>query len=134
VPAPLERASLEPVSVIDSAAGCPALPIVVGGGHAQAVVWPGSGARHRSMHVIALERGATTVALQHPSDCVYYVLEGTGSIRDLTSGASSALGEGAMIHIDAGDSYQLCADAGPLRVLGGPCPADPQFYAHLAAD
>jgi hypothetical protein len=109
VPAPLERASLEPVSVIDSAAGCPALPIVVGGGHAQAVVWPGSGARHRSMHVIALERGATTVA-------------------------SSALGEGAMIHIDAGDSYQLCADAGPLRVLGGPCPADPQFYAHLAAD
>jgi mannose-6-phosphate isomerase-like protein (cupin superfamily) len=130
---PVASASLERVTVIDSTAGCPELPIVVGDGHAEAVVWPGSGALHRSMHLIALQIGATTITLRHPSDCVYYVLEGTGSIRDLASGVCSALDEGAMIHIDAGDSYQLCADAGPLRVIGGPCPADPQFYSHLDA-
>src|ERR1700730_17272112 len=92
-----DGASLEAVSVIDSATGCPELPIVVGSGHAKAVVWTGSGARHRSMHVIALQAGATTIALNHPSDCVYYVLEGAGSIRDLTSGLTHSLAEGAMV-------------------------------------
>jgi mannose-6-phosphate isomerase-like protein (cupin superfamily) len=130
----VDGASLEKVRVIDGATGCPELPIVIGSGHAKAIVWPGSGAHHRSMHVISLETGATTIALRHPSDCVYYVLNGAGSIRDLASGVSNSLGEGAMVHIDAGDTYQLSADTGPFSVLGGPCPADPQFYAHLAGD
>jgi mannose-6-phosphate isomerase-like protein (cupin superfamily) len=128
---PMDSAALEQVRVIDSATGCPDLPIVIGAGHAKAVVWPGSGAHHRSIHVISLQTGATTTALRHPSDCVYYVLSGAGSICDLASGESKPLGEGAMVHIDAGDTYQLSADAEPFSVLGGPCPADPQFYLHL---
>jgi hypothetical protein len=127
----IESGSLGVVQVIDSATGCPDLPIVVGNGGAKAVVWPGSGAQHRSMHVISLETGATTVELRHPSDCVYYVLNGAGSILDLASGISNPLAEGAMVHIDAGDTYRLSAGTETFRVLGGPCPADPRFYAHL---
>jgi mannose-6-phosphate isomerase-like protein (cupin superfamily) len=127
----MDDPALERVRVIDSVSGCPELPIVVGAGRATAVVWPGSGAKHRSMHVIALDAGAATIELCHTSDCVYYVLNGAGSIRDVVSGDQNSLGEGAMVHIDAGDRYQLRADAEPFSVLGGPCPADPQFYRHL---
>src|SRR3954453_24155601 len=106
--------ALETVRVIDSVAGCPDLPIVVGAGHCRAVVLPVDGAVHRSMHLLLLEPDATTVALSHPSDCVYYVVSGAGSIVDLTSGGSTPLGEGAMVHIDAGDSYELRAGPEPL--------------------
>ena len=119
------------VRVIDSAIDCPALPIVAGRGHAKAVIWPGNGAKHRSLHVIDLESGASTIALLHPSDCVYYVMKGSGRIENIASGEMTALGEGAMVHIDAGDNYKLHADAQGFSILGGPCPADPKFYAHL---
>ncbi len=119
------------VRVIDSATECPDLPIVDGAGYAKAVVWPGRGVQQRSMHVIKMEAGSRTIELLHPSDCVYYVLAGSGSIEDVTSGEIKPLGEGAMIHIDAGDSYKLHADAVGFSVLGGPCPADPMLYVHL---
>jgi hypothetical protein len=119
------------VQVIDSAIDCPDLPIVVGAGYAKAVIWPGGGAQHRSMHLIKMESGSSTIALVHPSDCVYYVLAGSGSIEDITAGEAKSLGEGAMVHIDAGDAYKLLSDPGGFSVVGGPCPADPKFYAHL---
>ncbi len=119
------------VRVIDSAIDCPELPILVGAGHAKAVIWPGSGAEHRSMHLIKMENGCSTIPLVHPSDCVYYVLEGSGFIEDVTSGEEKPLEEGAMVHIDAGDTYKLHSGIGGFGVLGGPCPADPKFYAHL---
>lgn len=122
---------LDPVRVIDSAIDCPALSIVVGGGSAKAVIWPGSGAEHRSMHLISLESGATTIVLSHPSDCVYYVIGGAGSIRDLSSDVASPLEEGAMVHIDAGDRYQLRSEGANFTLVGGACPADRQLYSHL---
>jgi quercetin dioxygenase-like cupin family protein len=122
------------VRVIDSSVDGPELPIVVGPGSAKAVIWPGNGAKHRSMHLIRLQRGASTIDLRHPSDCVYYVLGGAGSIDNVASGETTALAEGAMLHIDAGDSYRLRAEDDAFTVLGGPCPADPSLYAHLAKE
>jgi mannose-6-phosphate isomerase-like protein (cupin superfamily) len=120
------------VRVIDSATGCPDIPIVVGGGNAKAVIWPGNGARFRTFQILSLAPGARTVALRHASDSVYYVVEGTGSIANLDSGEAAPLGEGAMVHIDAGDGYRFDAD-GPrgMTLVGGPCPADERLYAGL---
>lgn len=122
----------EVVRVIDSTGDCPRLPIVVGEGRASAVIWPGNGAKHRSMHIISLQSGASTIPLKHPSDCVYYVLRGSGGIEDVATGETAPLSEGAMVHIDAGDNYRLKAGTEAFAVLGGPCPADPSFYTEMA--
>jgi len=130
-PNPADHSAVFPkvVQVIDTQAQGLELPIVQGKGAARAVLWPGNGARFRSFHVISLGRGACTVDLSHPSDCVYYVIDGAGAILDLNTGERTPLAEGAMVHIDAYDKYRLQCDGDAVRLLGGPCPPDPAFYA-----
>jgi mannose-6-phosphate isomerase-like protein (cupin superfamily) len=120
------------VRVIDSALPSPDLPIVEGSGTARAVLWPGNGALYRTFQVIDLDAGDKTIALRHPSDAVYYVAGGTAIVVDAVREQSQHLIEGAMVHIDAGDSYRFVnAGAGVCRIIGGPCPPDPALYAHL---
>jgi mannose-6-phosphate isomerase-like protein (cupin superfamily) len=122
------------VRVIDSAADCPQIPIIDGGGNAKVVLWPGNGSRFRTVQILTLEGGARTIPLNHPSDSVYYVVSGSGSVIDLASGEISPLSEGAMVHVDAGDSYRFSADKSQgIKLLGGPCPADESLYVGLAA-
>jgi quercetin dioxygenase-like cupin family protein len=118
---------LAPVMVLDAADG-PELPIVVGDGVAQAAVWPGMGARLRSMHVLTLGAGARTVELSHPGDAVYAVLEGDGTVGEPPDGAAAELREGSMFHVDAGTPYVIAAGPDGLRLVGGPAPADPALY------
>ena len=119
------------VRVIDSAIGCPEIPIVEGEGWAKVILSPHNGARFRSFQLLALEHNARTVDLSHASDCVYYVIEGAGSIVDAAAGWRFDLGEGHMVHIDAGDRYRIEAGASGIKVIGGPCPADPSLYADM---
>ncbi len=123
------------VSVIDSAdASCPFIPLVEGEGYAKAIMWPGNGAKHRTFHLIELAAGSKTVPLSHASESVYYVIGGGGAIRDLKDGQSQPLIEGAMIHIGGGDRYQFVAGGdAAMKLLGGPCPADPSLYDTLEA-
>src|SRR5215204_253874 len=120
------------VHVIDSAFGCPEIPLVEGEGNAKVVVWPGNGAKFRTFQMISLGDRAQTVRLSHPSDCVYYVVEGSGSVLGEGAQDEARLVEGSMVHIDAGDSYQFKADECGLRLLGGPCPADASLYSSIA--
>src|SRR5262245_26030330 len=94
-----------PVTVLDSDDRCPRLPIVKGDGKALAVVWPGVGAKMRSMCRIALESGSSTVQLSHPMEAVYYVIEGAGTVTDASAGAMRNIVEGSMIHIEPGTRY-----------------------------
>lgn len=114
------------VRVIDSAVEGRELPIVVGPGSAKAVVGPHSGARFRSFRRIDLGPDGATVPLSHPSDSVYYVIAGAGAIVDLSSDEEHPLSEGTMVHIDAGDRYRFTSAAGGLKLLGGPCPGEPE--------
>jgi quercetin dioxygenase-like cupin family protein len=110
---------------------CPALALVDGRGRAVAVVWPGVGAAHRSMHHIALGGGARTVRQRHPSEAVYYVQSGAGAVEDPDAGTRDDIIEGSMIHVEPGTAYSFVADAAGLVLLGGPCPPDPALYTHL---
>jgi mannose-6-phosphate isomerase-like protein (cupin superfamily) len=117
------------LQVLDAESG-PELPIVEGAGSARAIVWPGTGARLRSMHRIRLEAGAGTVPLTHPSDAVYYVIAGAGSVEE-PGGDGRPLELGSMAHVDAGTTYRFRAGDAGLDLIGGPAPADPALYAHL---
>lgn len=117
------------VRVIDTAREGMSLPIIDGKGSARAVLWPGNGARFRSLHLIDIGAGSSTLTLTHENDCVYYVIAGAGVVVDVSSGAAQPLVEGAMVHIDAGDSYRLEGATDGMRLVGGPCPPDAAFYA-----
>jgi quercetin dioxygenase-like cupin family protein len=102
----------------------PELPVVESGGSARALVWPGVGARLRSMHLITLEPGGRTRPQRHDAEAVYYVIEGDGRVL----GAAQPLEEGSMIHIAPGSEYVLEAGGDGMQVIGGPSPPDASLY------
>ena len=103
------------------------LRIVAGEGRAWAVIWPGMGAKSRSLHRVSLAPAASTVALRHAGEAVYYVLSGVGAVHD-TAGAAHPLQEGSMVHIAPQGGYRFAAGATALELIGGPCPPDPALY------
>jgi mannose-6-phosphate isomerase-like protein (cupin superfamily) len=121
------------VAVLDANETCPRLPLVAGDGEAYAVVWPGVGATMRSMHRISLRPRSATIQMRHPMEAVYYVIAGGGMMRDPDTGTAEPVREGSMIHVEPGTAYIAEADAAGLELIGGPCPADPEFYRGLAA-
>jgi quercetin dioxygenase-like cupin family protein len=127
-------AVLREVSVLDADERCPVLPIIEGRGVARAVVWPGVGARLRSMHRISLAPKAQTIALRHPMEAVYFVVTGGGTALDARGGGQHPLVQGAMVHVEPGTVYQFRAGEEGIELLGGPCPADLALYQHLDAD
>jgi quercetin dioxygenase-like cupin family protein len=98
------------------------------------VVWPGTGARTRSLHHLWLSPGARTVALSHPSEAVYYVIEGAGSVLDRSTGEAQALRAGSMFHVDPETVYVAEAGGAGMELVGGPAPADPSLYEGLEGD
>jgi quercetin dioxygenase-like cupin family protein len=109
----------------------PSLAIVEGDGSAHAVIWPGMGANLRSIHRIELAPGARTIELRHPSEAVYYVIEGSGDALDADAGERQPLRPGAMVHIDPGTTYVLSAGDHGISVVGGPSPPDRALYEEL---
>ena len=110
--------------MLSSDQGCPELAIIELGGRARAVVWPGVGAIHRSMHVITLDADGSTVPQSHPSDAVYHVCEGAAMVTDPAGVDSFEMEVGSMLHIDAGTAYRIKAGAAGVVIVGGPCPPD----------
>lgn len=119
------------VRILKDDENCPDLPLVEAGGRAWAVVWPGVGARIRSLHHISLDSRSRTVELTHPMEAVYYVMEGTATVLDTSDDSRQELRQGSMAHIDPGTPYVFEAGAEGAEILGGPCPPDPSMYAHI---
>lgn len=116
----------EKVQVLSSTEGCPPLAIIEEAGEATAIVWPGVGAKHRSMHKISLATGGRTIRMEHPGEAVYYVVEGSVTVSD-DSGDYLAT-KGAMVFVEPSTSYILAAGDGRAQLIGGPCPPDPALY------
>jgi mannose-6-phosphate isomerase-like protein (cupin superfamily) len=117
----------ERVEILDAEGGGPELAITPDGGSATAVVWPGMGARQRSLHRISLPPTASTVELRHLSEAVYYVVDGIGQVAD-GHGMSQSIEPGSMVHVEANTSYMFRAGNEPLELVGGPSPPDPTLY------
>jgi quercetin dioxygenase-like cupin family protein len=102
--------------------GGPTLELVDGEGSARALVWPGVGARLRSMHLVTLGAGARTRPQRHDDEAVYYVIAGAGTV------GPNAVEEGSMVHVAPGVPYAFEAGDGGLELVGGPSPADEALY------
>ena len=109
--------------------GSPELPLVEGGhGTARAVVWSGTGAKLRAMHLIELGAGGATVPQTHDGEAVYAILDGDGSAHDDSERAEHEIETGSMVHIEPGTTYRLVAGGEGMRAVGGPAPIDPRLY------
>ena len=124
------------VQVLRADRDCVSLPLTEDGGEARAVVWPGVGARHRSMHYIMLPAGGRTVPHRHRgSEAVYYVIRGEGAVEDLDTGSSHPVHAGSVALITPDNGYRIVAAAhGDLTCVGGPCPPDPALYAGASTE
>jgi quercetin dioxygenase-like cupin family protein len=93
---------------------------------ARLCVWPGVGAWDATMNYVVLEPGEENVPHVHPvSEDTIYILEGRGSVRDLTHDLVLEFEAGQAIFVPVGVQHQVRADRGERVVsVGGPCPAD----------
>jgi quercetin dioxygenase-like cupin family protein len=124
----LTDGSIEPCVAVHHADDAHApVRMIAGEGRAWAVIWPGMGARCRSLHRVSLACGGASVPLRHPGEAVYYVLAGRGRVKD-AAGSAHPLIEGSMVHVAAQSGYDFQADDAGLELIGGPCPADPTLY------
>ena len=116
------------VQVVRGSGNSVLLPLVASGGEAVAVVWPGVGSQHRSLHRVLLQPDGYTVDLRHPSESVYYVRSGSATVVDADSGEQQSLVEGSMVHVDPSTAHRFEAGASGAEIVGGPCPPDPSIY------
>lgn len=93
---------------------------------ARLVVWPGVGARHANMNYVRMQPGEENVPHAHPdSEDTIFVLEGRGTIADLSNGRELEFEAGQAVHVPPGVEHQVRGDRGVEVVsVGGPCPAD----------
>jgi quercetin dioxygenase-like cupin family protein len=124
-------AAVEEIQIVDLDQG-PELAILEGAGRAHAVIWPGMGARLRSIHRIDLGAGARTVELRHPSEAVYYVMDGSGEAVEVGADDKQQLRRGSMVHVEADTTYRLSAGERGMSIVGGPSPPDPALYEVVA--
>src|SRR5260370_34925708 len=87
----------------------PLLSIVEGDGSARAVIWPGTGATKRSVHLIQLTPSSRTDRLKHRAEGVYYVLSGSGTVLGDGPSAVPQLTPGSMSHVRPGTGDRFVA-------------------------
>jgi mannose-6-phosphate isomerase-like protein (cupin superfamily) len=121
------------VDVLDSTTDGPELPIIEGRGVARAIVWPGMGAKTRSLHRITLEPGSRTISMCHEMEAVYYVRAGVATVVDGDAPDPHVVESGSMFFVEPNTSYTVLAGDDLVELIGGPSPPDPALYRHLDA-
>jgi quercetin dioxygenase-like cupin family protein len=78
------------------------------------------------MNYVVLEPGERNTEHVHAySEDTIYILEGHGTVEDVTNEISLPFGPGDTVHISPGIVHAVSADKGERVVsVGGPCPAD----------
>jgi quercetin dioxygenase-like cupin family protein len=102
------------------------LPIPMISRRGRLVVWPGVGAKTATMVYVILEPGDENEPHEHESsDDTIAILEGRGSIDNLTAGTTHEFEAGDVVFVRAGIRHKVKADRGSRIVAaGGPCPPD----------
>ena len=107
----------------------PTAPIIKGKGEARVIVWPEVGANERSFFLIKMDKGSCTKVLNHSSESVYYVKEGSGMVTETNIKTNSKIIVGSMVHVENGTSYSFKAGDDGLVLIGGPCPFDGNIFS-----
>jgi mannose-6-phosphate isomerase-like protein (cupin superfamily) len=117
-------APVEPVSIYDATTDGEPLPMI--GRRVRLVVWPGTGADIATMNFAILDPGEENQPHSHAeSDDVIAILDGRGSIDDLTHGTIHEFEAGDVVFVRAGVAHRVKADKQVAVVsAGGPCPPD----------
>lgn len=93
---------------------------------ARLVVWAGRGSQTANMNYVDMQPGERNVPHIHAgSEDTLYVLDGEGTIEDLTNGTEIRFAAPCAVHVPVGLVHAVKADRG-VRVesVGGPAPAD----------
>lgn len=93
---------------------------------ARLVVWPGVEAYTANMNYVDMQPGERNIEHVHvESEDTIYVLDGKGSIDDLTNGLRLEFEAGEAIHVPVGVWHAVSGDRDDhIESVGGPCPAD----------
>jgi mannose-6-phosphate isomerase-like protein (cupin superfamily) len=93
---------------------------------ARLVIWPGAGAWSANMNYVDMQPGEQNVPHVHEySDDTLFVLDGRGTVADLTNGFELEFEAGQALHVPRGLQHQVRADRGSrIESVGGPAPAD----------
>lgn len=93
---------------------------------ARLIVWPGVGAMTANMNFVRMQpEERNTPHIHAQSEDTIFILEGCGSVEDLTNGRRLDFSRGQVVHIPAGIRHAVAADRGsPVMSVGGPSPAD----------
>jgi quercetin dioxygenase-like cupin family protein len=102
---------------------------------ARMIAWPGMGAWTATMNYVTMQPGEENTAHTHQnSEDTIVILEGCGSIDDLTNRITHEFAAGDVIHIPVGVRHAVRANRGePVVSAGGPCPADMPFLRRCGA-
>jgi quercetin dioxygenase-like cupin family protein len=103
---------------------------------ARLIVWPGVGATAANMNYVRMAAGEENVPHVHPvSEDTIYILEGSGTVRNVDDDSIQEFRAGQAIFVPAGVAHQVRADAGVAVVsVGGPCPPDYAMLRRLGAE
>lgn len=101
-------------------------PLPMIGKQVRLVVWPGVGADIATMNFAVLEPGEENQPHAHAeSEDTIAILDGRGSIDDITNGVTHEFAAGDVVYVRPGITHKVKADKGVHIVsAGGPCPPD----------
>jgi quercetin dioxygenase-like cupin family protein len=110
------------------------LPII--SSDARMIAWPGNGAWVATMNYVRMKPGEENQPHVHPeSEDTIVILEGRGTVDDLSAGRTLEFSGGDVIHVPAGVRHAVRANRGSAVVsAGGPCPADIGFLRACGAE
>jgi mannose-6-phosphate isomerase-like protein (cupin superfamily) len=103
---------------------------------ARLVVWLGSGSRTANMNYVDMQPGESNVPHAHSfSEDTIFILDGAGTVEDLTNGASFEIHSGQVVHVPPGVVHSVKADRGVhIESVGGPAPADTEMLERIGVN
>jgi quercetin dioxygenase-like cupin family protein len=123
-----------PIQVLDRDKPELMLPII--SSDARMIAWPGNGAWVATMNYVRMRPGEENQPHTHPeSEDTIVILEGRGTVDDLSAGRTLEFSSGDVVHVPAQVRHAVRANRGSAVVsVGGPCPADVGFLRACGAD
>jgi len=93
---------------------------------ARLVVWVGRGSQTANMNYVDMQPGERNTPHTHKgSEDTLYVLDGRGTIEDLSNGTEIEFEAPCAVHVPVGLWHAVKADLGShIESVGGPSPAD----------